>query len=54
MTQWVKESSIVTAVAWVTDVAQIPSLAQECSHTRGMTKKYLQIKNRNKLQKLLH
>ena len=39
MAQWVKGSSAVIAVAWVTAVAQVQSLAQELPHAIGMAEK---------------
>ena len=37
--QWVKESSVVTALAWVAAVVQVQSPAQELPHAAGAAKK---------------
>ena len=39
MAQLVKGSSFITAVAWVTAVVQVQSLAQELPHAMGTAKK---------------
>ena len=40
MTQWVKDPVMSLLVAPVTATVQVPTLAQEILHARGMAKKF--------------
>ena len=50
MAQWVKDPSAVTAVAWVTAVARVQSLAWELPQARGGPRS--KRKKKNQLQAL--